>query len=83
MLLLLVCNNGVNLAAETTATRKKPNVIILFADDMRAKTINALGNKEVKTPNLDQIVHDGVAFPHAYIKGPMAALSAFQVARCS
>jgi len=56
---------------QTTAQTKssKPNVIILFADDMRANTIHALGNKEVITPNLDQLVKSGTAFPHAYNMG--------------
>jgi arylsulfatase A-like enzyme len=48
---------------------QKPNVIILLADDMRAKTIHALGNNEVITPNLDKLVKSGVAFPHAYNMG--------------
>jgi arylsulfatase A-like enzyme len=50
----------------------KPNVLILFADDMRASTIHAMGNDEIITPNLDALVADGVAFPHAYTMGGQA-----------
>ncbi len=48
---------------------KKPNIIFLFADDQCYNTINALGNKEIITPNLDKMVEDGVTFTHAYNMG--------------
>lgn len=47
----------------------KPNIIILFTDDQRFNTINALGNKEVITPNLDRLVANGTTFTHAHIMG--------------
>ena len=47
----------------------RPNVLILFADDMRADAIAALGNPVIKTPNLDRLVRRGVAFDRAYMQG--------------
>jgi len=47
----------------------KPNVLFLFADDMRADSIAALGNPVVKTPNLDSIVQRGFAFRNAFCFG--------------
>lgn len=47
----------------------KPNILFLFADDQRADTIAALGNPIIKTPNLDRLVHSGVAFNRAYMQG--------------
>ncbi len=43
----------------------RPNVLFLFADDMRADSIGALGNPVVKTPNLDTLVKSGMAFDNA------------------
>jgi arylsulfatase A-like enzyme len=48
---------------------KKPNIVFFFADDQRFDTIAALGNKEIYTPNLDKLVHQGVSFTHAHIPG--------------
>ncbi len=48
---------------------KKPNVLFLFADDQRFDTINALGNKAIKTPALDKLVNNGTTFTHAHIPG--------------
>lgn len=47
----------------------KPNVLFLFADDMRADSIAALGNPVVKTPNLDSIATRGFAFRNAFCFG--------------
>ncbi len=48
---------------------KKPNILFLFADDERYDTINAWGNKDILTPNLDKLAQDGVSFTHAHIPG--------------
>lgn len=48
-----------------------PNVLVLFSDDQRADTIAALGNRHIKTPNLDKLVRNGTAFTRAYCMGAM------------
>ena len=47
----------------------KPNILILFNDDQRADTIAALGNPIIRTPNLDRLCHQGMAFTRAYMQG--------------
>ncbi len=49
--------------------KKKPNILLLFADDQRFDTIHALGNQEILTPNLDALVARGTAYTHASIMG--------------
>ncbi|MFC1761610.1 sulfatase-like hydrolase/transferase, partial [Planctomycetota bacterium] len=46
-----------------------PNILFLLADDQRFDTIAALGNEEVKTPNMDMLVERGLAFTNAHIPG--------------
>ncbi len=50
---------------------RRPNVLFLFSDDQRADTIAALGNPNIKTPNLDRLVRRGTAFLRAYCMGSM------------
>ncbi len=57
--------NGQAGAAEP----KKPNVLLLFADDQRADTIGAWGNPHIQTPNLDRLVHQGTSFRNNYCFG--------------
>jgi len=48
---------------------KKPNILFVLTDDQRFDTIAALGNPEIKTPNMDRLVEAGTAFTQAHIPG--------------
>jgi arylsulfatase A-like enzyme len=48
---------------------KRPNVLILFADDQRADTIAAWGNQHIRTPNLDRLAARGTSFRNNYCFG--------------
>jgi arylsulfatase A-like enzyme len=48
---------------------RRPNVLILFADDQRADTIAAWGNRHIQTPNLDRLVGGGFSFRNNYCFG--------------
>lgn len=48
---------------------KQPNIVFIFADDLTYTAINALGNIEIQTPNLDRLVTAGTTFSHAYNMG--------------
>ncbi len=71
--LLVLTSLAGTRAADTPSTSSgpggQPNVLFLFADDMRADTIAALGNPVIQTPNLDRFVHSGVSFRRAYMQG--------------
>ena len=53
----------------TAQAASKPNVLFLFADDMRADSVAALGNPVVKTPTLDALVQRGFVLRNAYCLG--------------
>ena len=48
---------------------KSPNIVFIFADDMTYSAVNALGNDEVITPNIDRLVNGGTTFTNAYNMG--------------
>ncbi|MBM3890760.1 MAG: choline-sulfatase, partial [Verrucomicrobia bacterium] len=62
-ILILLC------AALPVAAADKPNILFLFADDMRADTIAAHGNPHIRTPNLDKLAAAGFSFRGNYIFG--------------
>ncbi len=51
----------------------KPNILLILTDQQRADTIAALGNERIRTPNLDRLVSEGVAFTNAYSPSPVCA----------
>jgi arylsulfatase A-like enzyme len=48
---------------------KRPNIVLLFADDQRADTIGAHGNEHIQTPNLDRLAREGFSFRRNYCAG--------------
>ncbi len=48
---------------------RRPNILLLFADDQRADTIAAWGNPHIETPNLDRLVSAGYCFRANYCFG--------------
>lgn len=48
---------------------RRPNVLLLFADDQRPDAVGAFGNPHIRTPNLDRIVNAGFRFARNYCMG--------------
>jgi arylsulfatase A-like enzyme len=59
--------------ADTTGKKENdpqhPNILFLFADDMRADAMGCAGNPYIQTPNIDQLARKGVRFSNAYVMG--------------
>jgi choline-sulfatase len=47
----------------------KPNILLLYTDDQTFDSIRALGNSEVRTPNLDRLAASGTVFKNCYNQG--------------
>lgn len=50
-------------AASWGQTRKRPNIVLIMADDMGFSDLGCYGG-EVETPNLDRLAQSGVKFTH-------------------
>lgn len=55
--------------AQNSSPDKRPNLLVIITDDQRYNTIHALGNSNIVTPNMDQLVYNGTAFTGAHIMG--------------
>ncbi len=53
---------------ETSAAARKPNVLLVLADDMGFSDAGCYGG-EVRTPNLDTLAAGGIRFPQHYSTG--------------
>ncbi len=56
-------------AAETSA--RQPNIVFVFADQMRAHAMGCMGNKQVITPNLDKLASEGLLVTNAISAQPV------------
>ncbi len=50
---------------------QRPNILLILPDQMRASAMACDGNREVKTPNIDQLAADGVRFKRTYANVPV------------
>ncbi|MCW0484244.1 sulfatase family protein [Gaoshiqia sediminis] len=53
----------------------KPNVAIIFIDDMGYGDLSCYGNTVVKTPNMDALAQKGVRFTNFYVNSPICSPS--------
>ena len=54
-----------SLAAPANAA-ERPNILIIFTDDQGYGDLACYGNKETKTPRLDQLAKEGTRFTSFY-----------------
>jgi arylsulfatase A len=60
--LSLLCNSGF------AADAKRPNVILILADDLGYETLGCNGGESYKTPNLDELAATGVRFDRCQVQ---------------
>ncbi len=49
------------------ADRRRPNVVLIIADDMAWDDCGAYGNRKIRTPNIDRLAREGMRFDRAYV----------------
>lgn len=47
-------------------TNKKPNIVIIYADDLGFGDVSCYGAKAIPTPNIDRLAENGVKFTQGY-----------------
>jgi arylsulfatase A-like enzyme len=54
---------------------EKPNVVIIFIDDMGYADPSCFGNPIMKTPNIDKLADNGIKFTNFYVNSPICSPS--------
>ncbi|MFN3324186.1 MAG: sulfatase [Bryobacteraceae bacterium] len=61
---------GLGAAALYGQSRRQPNIVILFADDLGYGETGFQGNREIPTPHINSIAANGVRFTDGYVTSP-------------
>lgn len=56
----------VGFHSKSNAQQKKPNIILILADDLGVGDLGVYGQQKIKTPNLDRLAKDGLQFNQFY-----------------
>ena len=59
----------------TPKTKRRPNVVVILADDMGYGDLSSYGSELVETANIDSIGRDGVRFTAGYSSAPLCSPS--------
>lgn len=52
---------------------QRPNILIIYPDQMRADAMGCAGNPVIKTPNIDRLANEGAHFLNAYTSFPICS----------
>ena len=53
----------------------KPNIVLVFIDDMGWGDFSCFGNKDAQTPQIDRLAREGVRFEQFYVNSPICSPS--------
>lgn len=53
----------------------KPNIILVFIDDMGWADFSCFGNPDARTPHVDRMAAEGIAFEQFYVNSPICSPS--------
>lgn len=70
-LVLMLCGSLTAVAAGAA----KPNLVLIFADDLGYGDVGCYGAKDIPTPNIDSLARDGVRFTDGYVTAHVCAPS--------
>ena len=76
MVLFNSCSNAVP-SAEKLSNHEKPNIVILFCDDLGYGDLGAYGHPTIQTPNLDRMAREGMKFTQFYSGSPACTASRY------
>ena len=74
ILLLLSCISP-DKDEERVVEQKRPNIVLIVADDHGMNDLGCYGNMAIKTPNLDYLASEGLRFTRAYSTAPSCTAS--------
>jgi len=63
----------VTMPNENDFARRRPNVIIIYPDQMRYDAMGCAGNPCIRTPNIDRLAREGVGFSNAHTSFPLCS----------
>jgi len=61
--------------ASSAAAASRPNIVLVFIDDMGWGDFSCFGNTHAQTPNIDRMAAEGIRFEQFYVNSPICSPS--------
>lgn len=75
LLSLLAAMAGLESALADRPGIEKPNILVIFIDDMGFADPSCFGNPLIKTPHIDQLAAEGIKLTNFYVNSPICSAS--------
>lgn len=59
---LMLCCGLASASDSLTVEKKKPNIVVIMADDLDSRQLSCYGGKNIRTKNIDQLAGQGMRF---------------------
>jgi arylsulfatase A-like enzyme len=66
---------GAPLLAAKKEAPLRPNIVLILADDLAAWMLGCYGNREISTPNIDELARSGTKFLNNFVCTPICSAS--------
>lgn len=73
--LILATPQSITLTQGHDPMHKKPNILFIMADQLRADYLGCNGHPHIKTPTIDALAANGINFSRAYTQAPVCGPS--------
>ena len=77
LFLVVLCFVQLVLCAESAAANdvetNRPNVVVIFIDDMGFADPSCFGNPLIKTPHIDKLAVEGIKLTNFYVNSPICS----------
>lgn len=70
---LLNLSVNCDVHASTDSSKQTPNIIFILCDDLGWGDLGCYGNRDIKTPNIDRLAHQGLLFTNFYVNSPVCS----------
>jgi len=77
IILLFYASFSISCNITNTANQKKPNILIIYVDDLGYGDISSYGATEVQTPHVDSLASAGIKFTDAHCSSSMCTPSRY------
>lgn len=75
ILALVAFSVGLESASAEESKGEKPNIVVIFIDDMGFADPSCFGNPLIKTPNIDKLAAEGIKLTNFYVNSPICSAS--------
>ncbi len=73
--LVVLCELAAGPTSSFAAAQRKPNVVVIYVDDVGFADFGVQGGTDIPTPHIDSIARNGVRCTHGYVSAPYCSPS--------